>query len=97
MDSTIRIDPAELAALANELGDIAPILSTVYPPDVSACQSWGVTDALKDFALELEENRREVQESIQILADGVIKTADDFAEHDASLIANFNRILPELK
>lgn len=97
MDSDIRIDPAELAAIANQVGDLAPALSTSYPPEVSACQSWGVTDVLTHFATALEKNRKDVQLILQDVADGVVRTANDFEEHDAELVASFNRILPELK
>jgi len=97
MTGTIRIDPPELAALANKLGDVAPSLSTEYPPGVSACQSWGVTDVLAQFVLELEHQRRDLQQSIQTLAKGVVKTADDFSDYDAALSVEFNQTLPELK
>lgn len=94
MDNTIRVDPAELAGVANELGNVAPRLTVSSPPDVSACQSSGVTRVLNAFTQELETNRQDIQEVLQVTADGVIKTANDFSEFDAELTAEFARVMP---
>ena len=95
MDSTIRVDPAELAGVANVLGNVAPPLTVSSPPDVSACQSSGVTHALNAFTQALEKNRQEIQEVLQVTADGVIKTANDFSEFDAELTSEFARVMPK--
>jgi hypothetical protein len=94
-NGSIRVDPSSLAALANSIGQVAPELSTPYPPDVSACQSWGVASTLARFSEELEEHRRVVQEELQSVADAVIQTANDFSDYDAALVAEFDRFLPE--
>jgi len=95
MSGLIRIDPPSLTLLAKRLGAVAA--DTGDLPKVSACQSFGVTDALEKFGLELEVQREGFQKSLRALADGVLGTADEFSEFEESLRTSLDSAAEGLK